>query len=47
MRIEVTFKKDEKEIYEFLKEKSKYISTSGYIKLLIAKEMDKEHKDKK
>lgn len=47
MRVEVTFKQNEKEMYGFLKEKSKYISTSGYIKQLIAKEMNKENKDKK
>lgn len=47
MRVEITFKKKEQEIYEFLKKNSKYISTSGYIKSLIAKEMEKENKDKK
>lgn len=39
MRIELTFKSTEKVLYEFVKENSKYVSTSGYIKSLIAKEM--------
>ena len=47
MRAEITFKKSEEDIYKFLKEKSKYIGTSGYIKQLIAKEMEKEKGDKK
>lgn len=47
MRVEVTFKQNEKELYNFLKEKSKYISRSGYVKQLIAKEFNKENRDKK
>ena len=41
MRIELTFKNNEKEMYEFIKENSRYITISGYIKSLIAKEMQK------
>lgn len=41
MRIELTFKDKEKELYDFIKSNSQYISTSGYIKSLIAKEMQK------
>ena len=47
MRIELTFKKNEKELYEFLNRKSKYITKSGYIKQLLAKELEKEQQDKK
>lgn len=47
MRIELTFKKNEKELYEFVNDKGKYISKSGYIKQLIAKELEKEQEDKK
>ena len=47
MRIELTFKKNEKELYEFLNRKSKYITKSGYIKQLLAKELDKEQREKK
>ena len=46
MRIELTFKKNEKELYEFVNDKGKYISKSGYIKQLIAKELEKEQQDK-
>ena len=47
MRIELTFKKNEKELYEFVNDKGKYISKSGYIKQLLAKELEKEQEDKK
>ena len=47
MRIELTFKKNEKELYEFVNDKGKYITKSGYIKQLIAKELEKEQEDKK
>ena len=47
MRIELTFKKNEKELYEFLNRKSKYITKSGYIKQLLAKELEKEQQEKK
>ena len=47
MRIELTFKKNEKELYEFVNRKSKYITKSGYIKQLLAKELEKEQEDKK
>lgn len=47
MRIELTFKKDEKELYDFTNRKSKYITKSGYIKQLLAKELEKEQKEKK
>ena len=45
MRVEITFKNtpNEKELFEFLKKKSKYIGKSGYIKQLLAKELEKEN----
>lgn len=47
MRIELTFKKDEKELYDFVNRKARYITKSGYIKQLLAKELEKEKEDKK
>lgn len=42
MRIELTFKKNEKDLYDYLKEQGKYITVSGYLKQLIA--IDRESK---
>lgn len=47
MRIELTFKKDEKELYDFVNRKAKYITKSGYIKQLLTIEMEKEQKEEK
>lgn len=47
MRIELTFKKDESELYNFVNRKSKYITKSGYIKQLLAKELENEQKEEK
>lgn len=47
MRIELTFKKDEKELYDFVNRKGKYITKSGYIKQLLAKELEKEQREEK
>ena len=44
MRVELTFKNTpkERELFEFLKKNSEYIGKSGYIKQLLAKELERE-----
>lgn len=45
IRVGLSFKetKEEKELYEFLKEKSKLMGESAYIKTLLQNEMQKEN----
>jgi len=45
IRVGLSFKetKEEKELYEFLKEKSEIIGESAYIKTLLQNEMQKEN----
>ncbi|MGL5718452.1 MAG: hypothetical protein ACRCX2_35940 [Paraclostridium sp.] len=45
MRIELTFKKREQELYEFINERSRGMAKSGYIKQLIYNELNKERKE--
>lgn len=49
MRVELTFKNTpkEKELFEFLKNKSEYVGKSGYIKQLLAKELENENENNK
>ena len=47
MRILLSFKESEKELINFLDKKSKYISKSGYIKLLLSEKLEEEEAKRK
>lgn len=47
LRAQVSFKKEEFELYTFLKGKSEIIGDSGYMKTLLKKEKDKEESKNK
>ena len=47
MRIELTFKENEKDLYDFIKSQAEYTTISGYIKKVLSNDMNEKLKSKR